>query len=106
MSSPTALSLKKLRDAGYLAEVVEKRNPHTRTLNDLYGFIDILAIRPGEVLGVQTTSASHVANRCTKIADHANVAAVREAGIRIEVHGWSQPGGPGKRWQCRVVDVS
>jgi hypothetical protein len=104
-SSPTQLSLKKLRDAGYLAEVVEKRNPHTRTLNDLYGFIDILAIRPGEVLGVQTTSNAHVANRCSKIADHPNVAAVREAGIRLEVHGWSQKK-KGARYECRVVDVS
>ena len=76
-TSPTTLSLKALRDAGYVAAVVEHFNPHKRIRQDLFGFIDIIAIRPGETLAVQTTSRSNMAARVRKIAEHPNVAAVR-----------------------------
>ena len=104
MPSPTQRSLAKLRADGYLAAVVEHFNHVVRIRQDLFGFIDILAIRRGEVLGVQATSRSNVSSRVAKIADHPNVAAVREAGIRIEVHGWGKMASG--KWECRVVDVS
>lgn len=103
MSSPTQRSLAVMRERGYLAEVVEKWIPAVRRRRDLYGFIDLLCIREGEVCGVQATSGSNVASRLTKIAEHENVAAVRRAGIRLLVHGWSKRKG---RWQLREVDVS
>ena len=66
--------------------------------------IDVLAVGPRGVLAVQTTSAANVAPRIRKIADHANVAAVREAGIAIHVHGWRKRAG---RWELhRNEDVS
>lgn len=101
--SPTQRSLKYLRKLGYLCAVVEKWNPHAKIRQDLYGVIDILAIRKGETLGVQATSYPNVSSRCNKIADAEHVPAVREAGWRIEVHGWRKVGA---RWECRVVDVS
>jgi hypothetical protein len=104
-ATPTSRTLAELRDDGWTAEVVEKWNPHARVRNDLYGFIDILAVRGAETLAVQATSSSNVASRVRKIADHVNVAAVREAGWRIEVWGW----GWSKReqaWTLRKVDVS
>lgn len=103
MSSPTQRSLAVMRERGYLAEVVEKWIPAVRRRRDLYGFIDLLCIRDGEVCGVQATSGSNVAARIAKIADHENVAAVRRAGIRLLVHGWAKRRG---RWQLREVDVS
>lgn len=102
--TPTARSLKYLREAGYTAEVVEKFNSFTKHRNDLFGFIDILAIRENEVLGVQTTSGSNVSSRIKKIQEHENVAAVRKAGIGIHVHGWRK-GSNGRR-QLRVEDIS
>ncbi|HQV57391.1 MAG TPA: hypothetical protein PKV27_05220, partial [Ilumatobacteraceae bacterium] len=60
-TSPTTLSLKALRDAGYTVAIVEHFNPHMRIRQDLFGFIDIIAIRPGETLAVQTTSRSNMA---------------------------------------------
>lgn len=104
MSSPTQRSLKHLRMQGYLAEVVEKTIPRVFIRKDLYGFIDILAIRDGEILGVQATSASNVASRVHKIAVHDNVGAVRKAGIRIHVHGWRK--NAKRRWVLREVDCS
>lgn len=104
-ASPTQLTLKHLRDQGWpLVEVVEKWNSHARIRQDLFGFIDVLAVGPAGVLGVQCTSASNVPSRVTKIAEHENVAAVREAGIAIRVHGWEKKAG---RWVLqRDVDVS
>jgi carbonic anhydrase len=104
MSSPTQRSLKHLRKLGYLAEVVEKTIPRVFIRKDLYGFIDILAIRDGEILGVQATSGSNVASRVDKIANHDNVGAVRKAGIRIHVHGWRK--NSNRRWVLREVDCS
>ena len=53
--------MKRLRDAGWRAQVVEKWIPHTRQRLDLFGCIDIIAIKGDITLGVQTTSASNAA---------------------------------------------
>ena len=105
MTSPTQLTLKKLRDQGYIAEVVEKyvRTGKGGFRKDLFGFIDVLAIKPNEVLGVQATSRSHVRNRCNKIAEAELVGNVRDANIKIEVWGWDKKDG---RWRCKTVDCS
>jgi hypothetical protein len=104
-ATPTQLTLRHLRAAGWpVVEIVERWNPHARVRNDLFGFIDVIAVGPGGVLGVQTTSAANVSARVAKIADHPNVGAVREAGIAIHVHGWAKKAG---RWVLsREVDVS
>jgi hypothetical protein len=104
VSSPTQRSLEFLREQGYFAAVVERWNPHARIRQDLFGFIDILAVREGETLAVQATSGDNVSKRVTKISEHENVAAVRAAGWRIHVHGWSKRADG--RWHLRLVDVS
>ena len=102
--TPTARSLKHLRDNGWRAEVVEKWNSFTRTRKDLWGFADVLAIRPGEVRAIQVTSGSNVAARVRKIAESEAVSDVRQAGIGIFVHGWRK--NAKGRWVLREVDVS
>lgn len=104
MSSPTERTLAEMRKRGYLVQVVEKWIPAVRRRQDLYGFIDVLAIREGEIVGVQATSGDNVASRVTKIAEHPNVSAVRRAGIRILVHGWRR--NAAGRWVLREVDCS
>jgi hypothetical protein len=103
MSSPTQRSLRHLRDLGYLVAVVEHWNPHARIRQDLFGWIDLLAIRDGETLAVQTT-ASGVATRVKKITDADTLAAVRQAGWRILAHGWRK--NASGRCVLRVVDPS
>ena len=103
-TSPTQRSLKRLRELGYTVQVVEKWNPHAKVRQDLFGFIDLLAIRKGEVLGVQACARGDIAKRAQKIADHENVGIVRQAGIRIEVHGWAKMASG--RYEVRVIDVS
>jgi GMP synthase-like glutamine amidotransferase len=102
-TSPTQLSLKRLREEGYLCEVVEKWNQFARIRQDLFGFIDIIAISEGQILGVQSTSYSNISARVAKITDHENLPMVRKAGIRIEVHGWRKVK---NRWEVKIVDMS
>jgi predicted metalloprotease len=100
----TALSLAHLRAQGYLCDVVEKRIPGCMITKDLFGFVDILAVRRGEILGVQTTSSSNMASRIAKIAEHENVGQVRESGMRLVVHGWKKRADG--QHQLREADVS
>jgi hypothetical protein len=101
--SPTQLTLRKLRKDGWTAQVVETWNPHARVRNDLFGFVDVLALRGTETLGVQATSVSNVSARVRKIAEAEHVGAVREAGWGLQVWGWFKDG---HRWAVRIVDVS
>lgn len=101
--SPTQRSKKHLEEQGYRVAIVEHWNAYARIRQDLFGFVDLLAIREGETLAVQTTSGSNVSARVRKIEEHENLAAVRKAGWRIAVHGWRKLKG---RWALREVDIS
>lgn len=102
-TSPTQLSLKKLKEEGYLVAITERWNPFAKIRQDMFGFIDLLAVRENEVLAVQTTSASNMSARAKKIADSENVGMVRKSGIKIHIHGWVKNG---RKWECKVMDVS
>lgn len=103
MSSPTQRTLASLKAQGYTAAIVEKWNPHARIRQDLFGFIDVLAIREGEVLGVQACAGSSASARVKKITEHEHIAAVRKSGIRVEVWAWRKLV---SGWACRVIDLS
>ena len=104
--SPTQLSLRWLRERGYTAAVVEHYSSFDRKRHDLFGFIDILALKGAETVAVQTTTAHNVNARIKKIADSPNIAAVREAGWTVLVQGWSQKR-PRARWELtRNEDLS
>jgi hypothetical protein len=93
--------LEKLRSEGYLCQIVERWNPHARIRQDLFGIGDILAIKPGETLLVQTTSRGNVAARVTKIQESEHLSAILAAGWKITVHGW---GKLKAGWTCKIVD--
>ncbi|CAJ0899620.1 hypothetical protein R6138_04354 [Ralstonia thomasii] len=104
MSSPTQRSKALLESQGYLVAIVERWNPHARIRQDLYGLIDLLGIREGETVGVQTTSYSNMSARVRKIAEHENTSAIRKAGWQLLVHGWKR--NKQGRWEVVVRDVS
>ena len=103
MSTPTQRTLAHLRGLGYLAVVVERWNPHAGVRQDLYGIVDVLAVKSGETVGVQATSGSNVAARLKKITEHENLPKLREAGWRLLIHGWAKKRG---RWTLRELDLS
>lgn len=102
--TPTQRTLAELRKRGYTCAIVERWNPHAKIRQDLFGVIDVLAVRDGETLGVQATSGSNVAARVAKIAASEHVAALRSAGWSLAVWGWRKSAAG--RWTLREVDVS
>lgn len=104
MMTPTQRSLKKLREDGYLAAIVEKWNPHARVRQDAFELFDLIAAGNGEIVGVQTTSGSNASARVKKITEHANTPLLRKAGFRILVHAWRKLASG--RVECRVIDLS
>ena len=105
MTSPTQRSIALLKERGYVTAIVEKfvRFPPPGHRVDLWGFVDLLAIRSGEILAVQTTSGANVSARLNKISYSPLIATVLSAGVRVVVHGWSKKGprGKAKKWECR-----
>ena len=109
-ASPTQNSLKHLRDNGYKTWVVEHWNSFTKKRVDLFNAWDIIAVRKNEVLFVQTTSWANTSARINKIADNEYTPHLRDAGIRLEVHGWAKkPQTKGSKrlvWTPKIIDVS
>ena len=109
--SPTARTLEVLRDEGWIAAVVEHWNPHARCRQDLFGFIDVLAIWGPNTLAVQATSGANHANRRAKLLSEKLRPTVRgwlNGGTRsLEVWSWAKRGARGERkvWQCRKEPI-
>lgn len=96
-SSPATRTLKYFRDLGYSAQVVERWNPYARVRVDLFGFIDVVAIKDGEIIGVQTTSKGNITTRIKKILDIPEAKVWLRSGGKIIVQGWGKQGAKGKR---------
>jgi hypothetical protein len=102
--TPTQRSLAHLREQGATVVVVERWNPFSRTRQDMFGIIDLVALLDGQTIGVQTTSLSNMSARVKKIAECEHLPALRKSGWRLLVHGWG-PGSNG-RYRLREIDVS
>ena len=108
MSSPTQRSLAKLRKEQWpLVQITEHWNSFAHVRNDLFGFIDVLAVRGDVMLAIQTTSGSNVAARFAKIQSLPSVVYWLQCGARLVIHGWAKrgPRGKAKRWSCREVEI-
>jgi hypothetical protein len=92
--SPTQLSLRLLRDDGWLVDVCERWVPNGSlggSRKDLFGLLDLVALKDDTTMGVQTTSHTNVNARLNKIQDEEHQVALRAlqaAGWSIVVHGW------------------
>jgi hypothetical protein len=100
-TSPTQRSLKLMRDQGYLCEITERWNPFAKIRQDLYGFVDILCIKEGKTVAVQTTSYSNVSARIKKIQGLDTYPIVKSAGWEIVIHGWKKD--KAGKWMVREV---
>ena len=88
--TPTQRSLAKLKDDGYLPQVVERWNAFAKIRQDLYGCIDIIAIGNGETLAIQVTSKSNMKARINKISDNPALPEMIRSNWRVIVHGWAK----------------
>jgi hypothetical protein len=108
-TSPTQRTLAECRKRGWTAQVVEKWNPHAKIRQDLFGCIDIVALTPDGILGIQACAGASHAARAAKMRAEPKVAAWLSAGGLLTVWSWSKRGARGevKRWTLReeVIDV-
>ena len=105
-SSPTTRTLDALRKQGYVCAIAEKWNGFAGIIlseckecgnvkragrrNDLFGFIDIIAIKPKEILAVQCTSSTNHFARKAEILALSEPEAWIKAGGRIEIWSWKK----------------
>lgn len=106
-TSPTARTVAECRKRGWLVQNVEQtiRIPGGRTFKrDLFGVIDLVAVTPDGILGIQATATSaHHAHRRTKVLAEPRLKRWLEAGGRFAIWSWSKRGerGKRKRWAVR-----
>jgi hypothetical protein len=96
--SATQRSLQLLRKEGWQCQVVERWQAFARKRIDLFGCIDILAVKPGLILGVQATTSS-VSAHATKALNCGGLRGWLEAGpnVYFEIWGWTKKGKRGQR---------
>lgn len=102
--SPTSRTLAKLRELGFTAQVVERWNPHARIRQDLFGCIDVIAIRPGVgIVGIQACAGASHAARVAKMKAEPRLAEWVESGGKAECWSWAKQGPRGKQktWTLR-----
>ena len=106
--SPTRRSLEMLRANGWTVDVTERWIAAIKIRKDWMGFGDLLCCRPGQIMLVQTTTASNLMARWHKTVALPGAEAWLQSGGAIELHGWAKRGARGERklWCCDVRKVS
>ena len=95
-----------LRSLGYsLVEKTETWNSFAYKHNDLFGFIDFLAVSPEHgTLALQVTSFSNRSARKKKILEHKEVVEVLlQAGWRVAVLSWRKRG---RSWIPDLLEIT
>lgn len=100
--SPTQRTLARLREIGYIAQVVEHWNPYGKCRVDLFGCIDIVAVHKhmNEVLGIQTTTGTNHARRRAKALASPALPRWIAGGARFEIWSWTRK--RNGRWVLRI----
>lgn len=104
-----AAAMKDMREMGFTADKVEQRIPHCFITRDLFGCIDILAMRKGiGVLGVQATAGSNHSARVLKSIAEPRLRLWLELGNRFEVWSYNLRGAAGtrKKYELRRQEIT
>lgn len=105
--TPTQRTLQALRKQGYKCAIVEKWNPHAHIRQDLFGIIDILALAPGEVVGVQSAGTSFSEHEHKLLEEKREECLTwLEAGGKLQLWGWRKlkvkRGGKAYKYEPRI----
>ncbi len=106
--TPTARSLKELRRLGWTVAIVEHWNAYAHIRQDLWGFADLLAMKPGfGFIAVQCCAASSNAARIDKVSSCDAAYTFIESGGKIYVHSWGKrgPRGKVKKWMLNETEI-
>lgn len=108
--SPTQRTLAELRKEGYSAWIVEKWNPFAHIRQDLFGIIDIVAIKAGTVgvLGVQCTSMGNGPARVKKARESDYLGIWLDSANLFQVWEWGKQGKREERklWMLKITHIS
>ncbi len=125
--TPTELTLRHMRKAGFYCVIVEKWNPWVQPRGkgrvcpvckkgqgigirqDLFGFADIYAIHPRtqEKVFIQTTTRANMVARKFKILANKNLPNVLDSGHNVVVHGWHQKKtGPRGLYELTTMEIT
>ena len=111
--TPTQRTLGLYRQHGFMTGVVERRLPMPGSfgvLVDLFGFIDLIAVRAGRIIGVQATSVPNVSARAKKILNNRSEESKTWLGAGAEIHviGWKKYVKPVDRkwWRYRLLRIT
>jgi len=100
--SPTKRTLDECKRRGYIAQVVERFNMFAKVRVDLFGVIDLVAITPDGILGIQACAGSSHATRRTKmLAEPRMTEWCKHAKLAI----WSWRKAANGRWTLREEAV-
>lgn len=111
--SYTQRTLRENRQRGRIAGIVEKWNryagPHGLR-EDLWGFIDIIALDANCIVAIQSTGPSRHAEHKRKILANDVAPEWLKAGGKIELWSWRKlvvkRGGKARRWYPRVESIT
>ena len=114
--SPTQRTLRLLEKQGHRAAIAEYWNAFAGRRVDLFGFIDVVALRPGAIVGIQVTDGGkvgggHLSHRKKKILGPCREDAIAwlKGKGEIEIWAWRQvkPRGETKpRWEPRIERIT
>ena len=105
---PSERTLQALRKEGVTADKVERFNAHAGPFGqrfDLFGIIDIIALRGGRIVGIQATSSSNHSSHIKKAQDEPRLREWLACGGLFEVWSWGKkvlPGTSQVRWKARI----
>jgi hypothetical protein len=102
-------STAELRRLGWRYEITERWNPYDHKRHDLFGFIDILAIAPDGLVGIQTGIGGHKGHK-EKILANKNALAWLKSGGRLAI--WThrklklKRGSKVLKWKMRIEEIT
>jgi len=104
VASPTQRTLQRCRKLGMTATVVEHWNSFARIRQDMFGCIDIVALKEDAIVGIQATSTPNIRARIKKATQLPALRAWLKAGGRFEVWGWKK--NDRGRYDLTIVDIN
>ncbi|HDY89410.1 MAG TPA: hypothetical protein ENH82_15005 [bacterium] len=108
-------TLKALRDKGYKSAKVEHFNPHAGMFGcrqDLFRIIDVLALTPEGVLGIQVCGSDFSGHlrKITETEKENAFAWLNTPGTILEIHAWRKlkvkRGGKAMKWDCKIQRIT
>ena len=108
--SPTQRTLRLLRQQGCICGIVERFNPHAGPFGirqDLFGFVDIVALYPTSVCAIQSCGQAFSEHKKKMLENEILIEWLRSGGT-VMLYGWrkvlKKRGGKQKVWKPRICE--